>query len=143
MQNINFNDGFKIFDINGNPDRTIRINTADIGILERLENSIDTLNGLAEKAKSTEKIQDNKKYAFLGEIDKNIKEQINYVFGSDVSTPAFGTAYCFTFANGKPIFQNFLDAVIPIIEKDTKKGTEQMKSVLDEYQNQLSEITEE
>ena len=51
MQSINFNDGFKIFDINGDPDRTIRINTADIGILERLENSIDTLNGLAEKAK--------------------------------------------------------------------------------------------
>ena len=55
MQSINFDDGFKIFDINGNPDRTIRINTADIGILERLENSIDTLNGLVEKAKSTEK----------------------------------------------------------------------------------------
>ena len=89
MQSINFDDGFKIFDINGDPDRTIRINTSDIGILERLENSIDTFNGLAEKAKSTEKRQDNKKYAFLGEIDKNIKEQINYVFGSDVSTPAF------------------------------------------------------
>jgi hypothetical protein len=98
---------------------------------------------LQKKTKSTEKGQDNKKYAFSEKLIKIIKEQINYVFGSDVSTPAFGTAYCFTFANGKPIFQNFLDAVIPIIEKDTKKGTEQMKSVLDEYQNQLSEITEE
>ena len=143
MQSINFNDGFKIFDINGNPDRTIRINTADIGILERLENSIDTLNGLVEKAKRTEKGQGNKKYAVLGEIDKSIKEQINYVFGSDVSTSAFGTACCFTFVKGKPIFQNFLDAVIPIVEEDTKKGTEQMKAILDEYKNQLSKITEE
>ena len=143
MQSINFYDGVKIFDINGNPDRTIRINTADIGILERLENSIDTLNGLVEKAKRTEKGQGNKKYAVLGEIDKSIKEQINYVFGSDVSTSAFGTDCCFTFVKGKPIFQNFLDAVIPIVEEDTKKGTEQMKAILDEYKNQLSKITEE
>ena len=115
MQSINFDDGFKVFDINGDPDCTIKINTADIGILERLESSIDTLNGLVEKAKNTEQRQDNKKYAVLGEIDKSIKEQINYVFGSDVSTSAFGTACCFTFVNGKPIFQNFLDAVIPIV----------------------------
>ena len=63
--------------------------------------------------------------------------------GSDVSTSAFGTACCFTFVKGKPIFQNFLDAVIPIVEEDTKKGTEQMKAILDEYKNQLSKITEE
>lgn len=141
MQNINFNDNLKTFSINNDESRTITINTADIGILERLEKSQKILENLQSEAQKAENTKDDLEYSILGEIDRQIKEQINYIFGSDVSTPAFGTACCYSFCNGKPLFENFLDALMPIIQADTEKETKQMQANIEKYTKQLPQIT--
>ena len=38
-QSINFDDGFKSYEINGDPQRIVRIDTADYGLIERLRNA--------------------------------------------------------------------------------------------------------
>ena len=36
MSSIIFDEGYRTFDINGDPNRVLRINPADIGILDRM-----------------------------------------------------------------------------------------------------------
>ena len=43
-QSINFDDGFKSYEINGDPQRIVRIDTADYGLIERLRNAKNNIN---------------------------------------------------------------------------------------------------
>lgn len=143
MQNINFKTNFKTFCLNDDKNCVIKINTADFGILDRAEQAQAKLAELQEKA---EKIQNTDgtnepKYSVLGEIDKAIREQINYVFGADVSTPAFGTTYCFSLCDGVPMFENFINALLPVIEADCMAEAEKAKSNIGKYTKQVPQLT--
>lgn len=139
MQSINFDNNFKTFCLNEDENNVIRINTSDFGIFERFEEVKKDLENLQQEAKQIESSEneDGLQCSHFGEIDKKIREKINYVFGSDVSTPAFGTARCFSFSNGAPMFENFLNAVIPIIEKDMAIEIDKMQANIGKYTNQL------
>lgn len=139
MQSINFDNNFKTFCLNEDENNVIRINTSDFGIFERLEEVKKDLENLQKEAKQIESSEneDGLQCAHFGEIDNKIREKINYVFGSDVATPAFGTARCFSFCNGAPMFENFLNAVIPIIEKDMAIEIDKMQANIGKYTNQL------
>lgn len=140
--NLNFDTGVRTFTINNDPNRFIQINTTDLGILERLEKAQKNLEHLQKEAEIKQASNtDGLQYSILGEIDKAIREQINYIFGSDVSTPAFGTAYCFSTCNGSPIFENFLNALIPEIEKDVTVESKKTQANISKYTNQLPQLS--
>lgn len=140
--NLNFDTGVRTFTINNDPNRVIQINTTDLGILERLEKAQKNLENLQKEAEIKQASNtDGLQYSILGEIDKAIREQINYIFGSDVSTPAFGTAYCFSTCNGSPIFENFLNALIPEIEKDVTAESKKTQANISKYTNQLPQLS--
>ena len=142
MESINFEIYFKTFCLNEDENNVIRINTSDFGILERLEKVQKSLENLQREAENTQNTEsaDGLQYSMLGEIDKQIREKINYVFGSDVCTPAFGTACCLSFCNGAPMFENFLNAIIPEIEKDMTIEKDKMQANIGKYTNQLPGI---
>lgn len=142
MKSINFKNNFKTFCLNDDENNVIRINTADLGILDRAEQAYQKLEKLqkeAEQVQNLENSNDNE-YAILGEIDKAIREQINYVFGADVSTPAFGTAYCFSFVDGVPMFEHFINALMPEIEKDCGIEAKKMQANIGKYTKQLPQF---
>lgn len=143
MQSINFKTNLKTFCLNDDKSKVIRINTADFGILDRAEQSEEKLKELQQKAEKVQNDEnaDGRKYAILGEIDKAIREQINYVFGADVSTPAFGTTYCFSFCDGAPMFENFINALLPIIEADCMAESEKIKANIGKYTKQVPQLT--
>lgn len=125
MKSINYSTGYKTYALNGDEDNVIRINVSDFNILKRakeVQAFIDTL-GDFEPTPET-----------LAELDAKLREKINYVFGTDVSSAAFGAVNCLSpVDDGRFLFQAFLEATIPVITEDIKKSGANMSSNVQSY----------
>ncbi len=122
MNNLGFDVGYKEYSINGDESRILRINTSDMNIITRMNKAEKELQKIADKCNSA--TADNA-IETLSYLDNEVRKQINYVFDGDVSDIIFGNTNCISIAGGKPIFENFLEAVLPIIKEDI--STEQKK----------------
>ena len=92
-----------------------RINTADMNLPARFEQSQEELAAVADEMQQTGEPTPSQ----LAEFDRRVREQINFVFGSDVCSAAFGTTNCMSaLEDGRLLFESFLDALIPVIEQD-------------------------
>ena len=112
MGSINFDEGLKTFDINGDPNRTITINPADFGILERLEAAYARIEAAYGKLKGTE-VTEEVLFAFSSALNR----EVDYIFNSEVSDIVFGGASPISTVGGVPLFQRFFEAVLPLIEE--------------------------
>ena len=136
MQNIHFDDGFKTYVLNGDESKIIKVNVTDFGIVDRFEKVKKDLEHLADKTTLSQSTDESE----MQQTDRIIREKINYIFGSDVSSAAFGSVYCFSPSNGMPVFVNFINAVMPVIEKEMKIETDKMQLNIDKYTSQLPKI---
>lgn len=69
--------------------------------------------------------------------DKEIREQIDFVFGNDVCTVVFGHTNCMSFAGGQPICMNFLNAIVPVLKKEIKAEQQKSKKNIEKYTKQI------
>lgn len=122
MESLKFESPYKEYSINGDESRILRINTSDMNIITRMNKAEKELQKIADKCNSA--TADNA-IETLSYLDNEVRKQINYVFDGDVSDIIFGNTNCISLAGGKPIFENFLEAVLPIIKEDI--STEQKK----------------
>lgn len=136
MQNIHFDDGFKTYVLNDDESKIIKVNVTDFGIIDRFEKVKKDLESLADKTTLTQ----NNDESEMQQTDRIIREKINYIFGSDVSSAAFGSVYCFSPSNGMPVFVNFINAVMPVIEREMKIETDKMQLNINKYTGQLPKI---
>lgn len=117
MRELNFNSGYKEYDVNGGA--TIRVNTTDFTLLDKLyrvkDNIAQTVAGLEQLKQSADL---GAILAAMHDADVKVKQELNRVFGSDVSAAAFGDLNCLSFAGGQPIALNFLEAILPEIKAD-------------------------
>lgn len=134
---LKFNDGFKEFAVNGDENRIVKFNPCDFAIMERINASVKRLEQIEAKYKEAQKENSDNFEKTAVECDADIRSEINAVFGGDVCTPAFGKANCLSLAGGNPIFENFLNAMIPIIEKEVNKETSKSKKRMAEYTKQV------
>lgn len=109
--NLSFDSGIKEYTINGDPSRVIRINPSDFGIIERAEKAKAVLDNL-----SIDPGEEHYAEAVLS-MDRAVREQIDAIFGEGTSQTAFGDVNCVSLAGGSPIFLNFLNAILPEVEK--------------------------
>ena len=115
MKSINFNDGYKTYALNNDESNVIRINVTDFNMATRYEETAPKISALADKMKA---IKDPTP-AQISEIDARIREYINYIFGTDVCTPAFGKAHCMSVVGGgRLLFEGFLEALIEAVQSD-------------------------
>ena len=116
MQSINFEIGnYKEYAINGDENNTIKIDMSDIGLIDRMKNAIKEI---ADYQKELSKVE-NPDESILTNADKKAREIINKALDSNVCSKAFGNKNCLSIAvNGKMLIENFVEALIPIIEKD-------------------------
>ena len=134
MQNLNFDDGYKSFMINEDPNRVIRFNPADVGILSRIQEATDSiengLNGLKEdfdlNPDGTPVSQMEQAAEAVRKVTNLVKEQINYIFNSDVSGAVFGRQSPLSLVGGMPLYERFIETVMPVIKKTVQE--EQKKS---------------
>lgn len=98
---------------------TIYVNPADFGIAARLEEARRTIQQLADGLASDADADVDK----IIEADKLIREQVNYIFGSDASSVFFkGVSALALLPDGSMVFEKVLQAAVPIIEDAVGKA---------------------
>lgn len=141
MQNINFNDGYKEFSINNDESRVIRFNPSDYAILERFSQARKEIQ--EELTKIGDDIEINSNGEPSDDLDQTaeivkkansvIREKVNYIFGADVCTPAFGMQSPLSSVKGKSLVERFLDAVAPLIEKEIEAERKASEKRMSKY----------
>lgn len=122
MKSINFSTGVKEYAINGNPENIIRVNVADLNLPKRIKDVQIFFDEISQKYKGLDR---NVTTDELFELDKQMRDKINYALGTDVCTPAFGEINCMTpVSNGEMLFESFFNAFKPIIEADMKAAAQ-------------------
>lgn len=115
MKSINFDAGYKEYMINGDEGRIIKVQISDFNIYKRVKESMNEIDKIIKKYKDSG-IEN------AVELDNEMRAVINKAFGSDICTPAFGSANLATLTeNGEPIFVNFFNAFLPVLKEDIEK----------------------
>ena len=126
MQNISFDDGFREFMINNDANRVIRFNPSDFSILERfntamkeIENAYNKIDKDVELNTDGSPVENLDEYVeIIKKVNMLINEQVDYIFGSNVSAIAFGNQSPLSTVKGVPLFERFIRAAQAYIEKE-------------------------
>ena len=110
--NISFATNEKEYIINGDENRVIRVNVADMNTFKRYEEATEKIEALKNVPRTPEG---------LAELDRQVREQLNYTFGTDICTAAFGDVNLLSpVEGGKMLFEAFLEAFLPQYKKDAE-----------------------
>lgn len=137
MKSLNFKSALKTFAVNGDESNVIKVNTADVGIFERAAKAKSFLADVKNRAEEVKNGDGKNAIEVISELDKQVREQLNYIFGTDVSTPAFGTMNCLTFVDGVPVFVGFLNTLLDEIAADVAAEQKKAENSIAKYVNQV------
>lgn len=133
MKSIDFDSGFKTYAINGDESCVIKINTTDFNLPKRIQDANETIKATISEYEGKNAADD------IAGFDTKVRDIINEVFGSDICTPAFGKTNLFSItSNGNYIFENFLGALLPVIQADIEEAAKAAQ-VRPEVQKYLEE----
>lgn len=140
-QSINFDDGFKSYEINGDPQRIVRIDTADYGLIERLRNAKNNINeemkkyeNVKIKSDGSADLDEETAADSLRDLGNFICGQFDYIFNSKVSDVLFGSASPLSTRGGVPLFERVFNAILPIIEKDIEAERKKAEARIKKYE---------
>jgi len=145
MQSIRFDDGYKEFMINDDPNKIIRFDPADFGIIERFNTAMKNIEKASETIKNDidinpqgEPLSELEEAAeAVAKVNKLIKDQIDYIFDSPVSDMVFGNKSPLALVKGVPLFERFIMAAKEVIEKEVKKEMEASQKRIEKYTKQV------
>jgi len=142
-KNIQFDEGFKEYTINGDENRVIRVDTADIALTTRAveaQKQIDAFMKRYEdikiKADGTADIEEEAAIEAVKEMTDFVCGQIDYIFNSKVSDIVFNGASPLSTRNGIALYERFVNAMLPIIEADLKAENKAAQKRVDKYTKQ-------
>jgi hypothetical protein len=117
---------YEFLDSDGGILFTLRFNP-DLDIARRYEKTVDFLNNMFEG-------QDEKDVdAFFAKSDE-LKEQLNEMFGSDISTPIFSVMNPFTpLENGKFYVEEIIEKLGQIVESELNVRVKRVQSRQSKY----------
>ena len=140
MQKLSFDEGYKEFSINGDVNRVIRFNPSDLAIIKRLEEAKNKISEsmaikddieLDNEGKPINSLENYSKV--ISHIDNVIKEQINYIFDSDVANVVFGNQSPLANIKGKPLYERFMESVMPEIKKAVEEEAKESRKRVEKY----------
>lgn len=145
MQNLRFDDGFKEFMINGDKNRVVRFNPADINLLDRFDRAYKSIEEEQKKIEkdielktSGEPVEDNQQVLeVIRRLNQFIKDQIDYIFDSEVSETIFGNQSPMSTVKGRPLFERVFEAIQPILEKEITAEREASEKRISKYTGQV------
>lgn len=134
--NINFNfNKKKKFTIDGDENKVIELDTSDVGIVTRLNDSMTKINELEKKQERlTELSSQNDDTAALdftqlfSEVEREMRDIIDYIFDSSVADTILGKSSVFSPVNGKYKFEQIIDVLLGLYETDIKKETSKINT---------------
>ena len=134
MKKLTFDSGIREYQINDNG--VLRFNPADPNVYARLMESGEKIKAVEDRllAKAKELIPEGEEESsgavvlqLMREADKEIKDVLVYIFGVENNFDEIfaGVNLMAVGDNGERVLTNFLNAMIPIVEKGAKKCAEQ------------------
>lgn len=145
MQSINFDDGYKSFAINNDESRVIRFNPADPNQIQRYNEALKNI--MSAKERIGEDIQlspdGNVKTAndleaaakVLCDADNVVRENLNYMFNSDVYDVVFAGQSPFCMIKGRFLLEHFLSAIGPVITQSARGAAAESERRMNKYLN--------
>lgn len=130
MKSLNFDSGVKEYEINGDPNRVLRVNPTDFGIVDRINKAKDELD----------KLHITSDLNGMTELDKIVRAQIDEIFGTGSADVIFGETNSASFAGGQPVFLNFLDCIIPEIERVVGEERKKSAAKIQKYTSQVENL---
>jgi hypothetical protein len=131
--------------INDDPSRVIRFNPSDFSILERFNEARRRIAEAQNTIENDVKINNNGKpldelgeaAAVISKINTLIREQVDYIFDSKVSDMVFGNTSPLAMVKGKPLFERFIEAAQPAIEKEIRAELTASQKRINKYVSQV------
>lgn len=130
------NIGIKEYNFEDDENAVIRVNTRDANLIVRIEESKKVFKKLAAELRNSKEPVANQ----LEMIDKAVRNQLNYMFGSDVSSVVFANFSSVSIYDGDFAFNRFLDAILPEIEKDISEEQEKFMRNTEPYVKQAEQF---
>ena len=127
VENINFYDGFQKVTVNSDPNRVIQWNPLDISFVDRFlafQSWVENEFTAKVKALDIDKAKDIDSYqqGIFTELGNELNNAIDGMFQSKVSDTAFaGVNPISPMSDGNLLFMNFLNALMPLINKSVKE----------------------
>ncbi len=123
MKSINFNTGIKKYAVNGDENNAVAINISDLNLYKRImesETVFDPILARLDKEENTPEL--------MFEVDKAIKDKLDYIFDTDISSQVFGDTNCLSpLEDGNLLFLAFFEAFVPMVLEDMQKSKESFR----------------
>ena len=138
---INFDDGTKKIELNGDSNKVLTWNPTDINFVDRYLFFIDWVqNEYIEKVEklstSLKSIEDYKVGTTIA-LGEEFNVELDKVFGEGTSKIAFGNMNPISpISNGKFLFDNFISALDPVIQESFDK----FESNSEKYRKQANQL---
>ena len=115
------------FRINGDSNKMLELNISDLGIIKRLEKGYEALQ--SEMSKVGELNPEDEKFTEkLEDIDKMMRDQIDYIFDSNVSEICASNGTMYDPWNGQVRFEHIIDTLLGLYEKNINDEYRKMKN---------------
>lgn len=127
--------------IDGDDNRIVELNLSDMGIMERLKTSYDKLNELSVKYHIEEEVdEDNtdKVIEKLQEIDKDMRDLINYIFDSDISDIVAPSGTMADPINGKFRYEHIIEKFISLYDTSFESEFKKMSKGVQKHTNKYT-----
>lgn len=133
IQSINFEEGYKEFSINGDPERVIKFNPTDFAIIERAQTARKEIAEASKSIKDEEDEDIEKTAELIKKVDSIIKEKVDYIFGYKISDIVFGLQSPLATKNGVTLVERFISGVMPIVQKEIEEEQKKSQAKVSKY----------
>lgn len=154
---LSFDDGYKNIEINGDPNKVIRINPTDMAFVKRISGLGDKAKEISDKYgdidfSNIEKLENldpedpdftmmKKAAEAMDKAEKSIRELIDSTFEYPVCDIVFGELNCLSPANGTPIYLNFIRVIFEYITAEMQKHNAESEAKISKYTNAAQSAT--
>lgn len=142
-KSIKFDEGYKEYSINGDANRIIRVDTADYGLIERFEEAekrikkqLEKYKGIKIRPDGSAEMKDEEACKAISELSQTIREAIDYIFDDEVSPVVFGNRSPLSTRKGVPLYERFINAMMPIIKSDIESEAKESNKRIQKYSEQ-------
>lgn len=132
MHELNISPGLETFNLNGVIEVTI--NPTDLNFIEKLYCVFEELDKKKEDYETRiEKAAGREKFAIARQLDKELREMTNSVFGCDVCTAIFGDISVCALADGVPLWANLFFSFMDLVSENATEEIKQTSSRVAKY----------
>lgn len=118
------------FRINGDDNAILELNTSDLGIADRLEKGYKVL---VEETKKIAEADDENLTKVLAEADKVMREQLDYIFDSNVSEVCGKGGSMYDPVNGSFRFEHIINGLTKLYSDNLNNEYQKMKDRIQKH----------